>query len=136
MSDDRPVYAIRTKSGIEPEFREDLDEFERYPVGARVRVKITQPRSVPKHRLYWQALSKFVEATDASYSAETLHTAIKLKLGYVVQIKMAGKIHEVPDSISFNKMDEASFNEFFDKAMALLAEVGGFDPLEFYEGTG
>jgi len=131
--DDRPIYAIRTREGLAPEFRSDLDAFERYPIGARVRVKITQPRSVPKHRLYWQVLSKWVEATDAAYSPETLHEAIKLKLGYVTPIKMADGVHEVPASISFSAMGEAEFSQFMDKAMALLAEAGGFDPLEFYE---
>ena len=130
MAETAPTYAIRTPQGLVPEMAIDAAEFEKYPLGARVRVKITNPRSRPHHRKYWAILAGWVKATDAAYSADTLHTAIKLKLGYTDQIKMAGVVKEVPKSIDFNSMDQAEFNEFYERAMELLARTGGFDPEE------
>lgn len=135
MADQPPVYAIRTREGVMPEFRCDWDYFEKYAIGARVRIRMTNPRSIPHHRLYWQALSKFIEATDADYSAETLHERVKRALGYTEVVKIFGRAEEHTLSIDFATMDEAEFNVFFEKAMALLAEFGGFDPLDFTEGS-
>jgi hypothetical protein len=135
MADQPPVYAIRTREGVVPEFRCDLDYFEKYPIGARVRIKMTNPRSIPHHRLYWQALSKFIEATDAEYNVETLHERIKRGLRYTEVVTIFGRAEEHTLSIDFATMDGAEFNIFFEKAMALLAEYGGFDPLAFSEDS-
>ena len=124
------MYATRVEKGFIPDMRCDLEVMERYPVGSRVKLTITKGRSVKMHRLYWQILANFIEATGAGYNSDTLHEAIKLKLGYVTPVKMAGKTVEIPMSISFSKMDQAEFNEFFEKAVALIAEVGGYDPLQ------
>jgi hypothetical protein len=36
----------------------------------------------------------------------------------------------IPDSISFDKMNQTEFNKFFELAMAKLAEGIGYDPLQ------
>lgn len=61
-----------------------------YAIGARVTSKeIRQDRSKPHHNLYWGVLSLCVENSENKYgSAEDLHGAIKVALGYRREIKL------------------------------------------------
>ena len=75
-------------------------------------------------------LSQVVDATDAFPSPEHLHEAIKVELGFVSPLKlMDGRMVYIPDSAAMSKMDAAEFRRFFDKAVQLIAERFGFDPL-------
>jgi hypothetical protein len=40
-----------------------------------------------------------------------------------------GELVNIPDSISFDKMDQREFNTFFELAMTKLAEGIGYDPI-------
>jgi hypothetical protein len=101
----------------------------RYAVGSRVRAKITQPRSVPRHRLYWSVLAEVVTATgDRWCDVEDLHESVKIRLRMLRGVSMlGGGVRYVTQSISFESMDEGQFKTFFDKAMAVITEDTGID---------
>lgn len=102
-----------------------------YALNSDVEVTIRKKRSLPQLKRYWVMLHKVVEATDAFPSAEKLHDALKFDLGFVTPMKLLdGRIAYVPDSAAMNGMDSDEFRRFFDKAVARLAEVCGFDPLD------
>lgn len=126
-----PLVLRRTDRGLEPRSRLAADLLQKYPLHADVEVTIKRKRSHPQLRLYWVMLHKVVEATDAFPSAEKLHDALKLDLGFVTPMKtLDGRTVYMPDSAAMNGMDADEFRRFFDKAVARLAEVCGFDPLE------
>jgi hypothetical protein len=62
---------------------------------------------------------------------------LKVHLGYCSTVYLLDKRKMLwPDSIALEKMGTEEFNEFFEAAMAFLAERCGFDPLlEFSEGA-
>lgn len=126
-----PLVLRRTDRGLEPRSRLAADLLQKFPLHADVEVTIKRKRSHPQLRLYWVMLHKVVEATDAFPSAEKLHDALKFDLGFVSPMKMLdGRVVYVPDSAAMNGMDADEFRRFFDKAVARLAEVCGFDPLD------
>lgn len=130
-----PLVLRRTDRGLEPRSRLATDILEKYPVHSDLEVTIKRKRSHPQLRLYWLMLHKVVEATDAFPNAEKLHDALKFDLGFVTPVKLLdGRIVYMPDSAAMNSMDADEFRRFFDKAMARLAEVCGFDPLEAIDG--
>jgi len=129
-----PIYMRRTGSVLTPELRMDRDAIDRIPNGARVRVEITEPRSVNRLRLYWRMLSYVRDATDCAPTSEYLHSAIKLELGFGTPVKLRnGMMVLVPASVAFDKMTEEEFRAFFDRAVEFLAATYGFDPLAFYQ---
>ena len=126
-----PLVLRRTERGLEPRSQLARDLLAQYAVHSDVEISIKKKRSLPQLRLYWQMLQNVVAATDAWATAEHLHDALKLDLGYTTPIKtMDGRLAMIPDSIALSKMDSAQFQKFFDAAAARLAEVCGFDPLE------
>lgn len=129
-----PVFMVRKGNFLCPEMRADLERIEAIKQGERVRVEIKQSRSVPKLRLYWRMLSYVVESTECAANSETLHSAIKLELGYGTPVKLRnGMMVLVPGSIAFESMDEPTFDAFFQRSQEWLAKTYGIDPLAFME---
>jgi hypothetical protein len=125
-----PLVLRRTERGLEPRSRQAADLLAQYAVHSDVEVTVRKRRSLPQLRLYWAMLQSVVEATGAWPTAEHLHDALKLDLGFTTPVKtLDGTLVLIPDSAAMGRMDSAQFRAFFDAAAARLAEVCGFDPL-------
>jgi hypothetical protein len=125
-----PLVLRRTERGLEPRTRQAADLLAEYALHSDVEVSIKKRRSLPQLRLYWAMLQNAVTATNAWPTAEHLHDAIKMDLGYTMPVKqMNGSIVWIPDSAAMGRMDSKEFKTFFDAAAKRLAEACGFDPL-------
>lgn len=128
--DRAPIQMRRTKAALVPVGAFDDERLEQYPEGSIVEVTIKRRRSNPQNALYWATLAKVVEATGSYPTAEKLHEAIKMALGYTMPVKMLdGTIMYLPDSTAFARMDAAAYKVFFDKAVELLNRLTGTDVL-------
>lgn len=129
-----PPIIRRTMKGFALIGAWDAERIQDDAIGQEYDLVKRSKRSNPQLRLYWQALAGAVKATDAWPSAEHLHEDVKFTLGYTrktINMK-TGEVVLSVDSVGFDAMDADEFRVFFDKAMALLAEHCGFDPLDFY----
>lgn len=118
-----PLVLRRTERGLEPRSRQAADLLAGYALHSDVEVSIKKRRSLPQLRLYWAMLNNVIEATGAYPTAEHLHDALKMELGFTTPMRLlSGDVVFVPDS--------AEFRKFFDMAAAKLAEIYGFDPLQ------
>ena len=125
-----PIMMRRTKAALVPVGAFDDELLDEIAEGAVVEVSIKRRRSNPQNALYWTTLARVVAATDSYPSAEHLHDALKIALGYTMPIKtLAGGMIYVPDSTAFGKMDAAQFRVFFDRAIELLNQLTGTDVL-------
>jgi len=133
---EEPIYAfIRSGNALYPEMDMDVRALDGIANGQRVRVVVKEFRNAARLRLYWTVLHRVVEATECAPTAEHLHQAIKLELGFATPVLLSNNMKVlVPDSISFDAMDEATFMAFFDRATQFLSSTYGIDPLEFYDG--
>jgi len=129
---EKPVYAFcRRGNALHPELEMDLRALDGVAQGQRVKVEIKEFRSLPRLRLYWTVLSKVVDATECAPTPEHLHAALKLELGYGTPVRLGnGLTVLVPASIAFEKMTEAEFTGFFDRAIRFLSDNYAIDPLE------
>lgn len=102
-----------------------------YAQGAEVEVQVFQRRSAGRHRLYWLMIHDIVENSDNWTSDEDFHNATKVELGYVRTVPLInGGTIIFPGSISFEKMDEAEFKIYFDRAKAVWSKAG-YDVAKF-----
>lgn len=132
MTDKRPLpMVVLTANGIQPVTAYDAECLSNIKHGQVFDLKAHSKRSNPQLRLYWQALSNVVKATGKWPTSEHLHRELKMACGYVDNIiDWGGKVHTIPDSIAFAKMNHDEFRIYFDTAIAKMAERVGFDPLE------
>lgn len=100
--------------------------------GADVRATIRKPRSLPDHRHYWVCLSAVVDGCNTGFAkAEHLHDAVLFELGYVRPFRLLnGVTLFTRDSTAFDRMDQAQFREFKERAAAVIAERFGVDMFE------
>jgi hypothetical protein len=146
MKRERPSLIVRkTKRGLAPVSAFDEERLHGMALNTECEVKPLTKRSNSQLRLYWSVLSRVVAATGIAPTAAHLSDLLKVHLGYCSTVYLLDKRKMLwPDSIALEKMglfrsggmppDE--FNEFFQAAMAFLAERCGFDPLlEFSEGA-
>jgi len=105
------------------------------PVGTEYDLVKRTRRSWPQLKLYWSMLNRVVKGAGKWPSAEHLHEAIKLTLGYVREVVnlRTGEVSLVADSAALDAMSPDEFRVFFDSATELLAARLGFDPLAFTE---
>lgn len=136
--DKAPPPIVRlTRNGLSPASPYDAEELAGYPEFTEFDLVARTKRSNPQQGTYWKALTKAVEATGRWPSRDALHTALKVKLGYVEPIfDMRGNVVGMkPDSTAFDAMPHKEFCEYMTKAMNALAEAIGYDPLAWMEAA-
>ena len=138
MKRERPSLIVRkTKRGLAPVSAFDEERLHGMALNTECEVKPLTKRSNSQLRLYWSILSRVVAATQITPTATHLSNLLKVHLGYCNTVYLLdGRKMLWPDSIALGSMPPDEFNEFFEAAMAFLAERCGFDPLlEFNEGA-
>lgn len=136
MKDKRPIRFTKHGRALYPYGAADHDTLAAIPEGETVEIIIKQRRSLPQLQAYWSMLARVVEATDAFPSAEKLHEAVKMDLGYFTPMKLLnGDVVLVPDSVAFNKMTAPDFRAYFAKAEKLIAEKFHIDVRELREAA-
>lgn len=88
--------------------------------GETVRAQITRPRNAGHHRKFF-ALMKVVFDNQSRYpTLKHLVDAIKLAIGHCDERKVDGKDIVVLRSISFAKLDQSGFEQFYDRVLDLV----------------
>lgn len=93
--------------------------------GKLVVVEIKRSRNIFHHRLFWALMSKVWENLDHERypSIEDFVGAVKICLGIRTRIELHdGTVGFIPGSISFSKMDQSAFDEFYNRVCDLLSE--------------
>ena len=134
--DKPPAPIVRKEAGgLRPVAAFDAEELDGFAFGTEFDLRPRTKRSIPQNGVYWKALQLAIDTTGRWKSREALHTALKVKLGYVEPIfDLRGNVIGMkPDSTSFEAMTHREFRDFMDRAMAELSEAVGFDVLEWLE---
>lgn len=95
------------------------------PFGKEVKITVSnrETRSLAHLRLYWGLIQLVYPSQDKYATAEGLSDAIKIAVGHCDEcVGLDGKLFYVPRSISFSAQDQASFSQFFDRAMTVIIE--------------
>lgn len=89
-----------------------------------VTISFSVTRNIRHHRMFFALLQVVYDAQPDPKqfpTVEKLLDAIKMATGYVREVRdIHGKTHIVPDSISFGRMDQTAFRQFFDSALDVI----------------
>lgn len=93
------------------------EELDALPRGVPLKCKVTRPRSLPMHGLYWQCVSSIVKSGGANCK-EDIHASTLIKTGNVAVCSTPnGDFIAYPQSTSFANMDQIAFKAYFDAAI-------------------
>lgn len=132
-----PPMAVRTEKGLRPLRSWDAEALSADPLGTEYDLVKISRRRPKQHRTYWRALGLVVKATDRWPTSEHLHDELKLACGFYRKAAnlSTGEIMLIPESTAFDKMDQDQWQVFMDKAMEIIANECGFDPLAWLEAA-
>jgi len=132
--DKPPAPIVRKERGrFVPVTAYDAEAIEGHKANQEYDLVPRSPRSPPHNGMYWAQLGKIVKATEAFPTSEHMHRWIKHGLGYTSPImhpKTGAVVAVVVDSTAFDKMDQAGFNDFYERACRLVIEEMGIDMQE------
>lgn len=89
------------------------------PIDKPMECVVTLKRSAKHHRLYWKICARIAQALDRDgLGSEEVSDFFKKATGHftIIESKTFGPIERL-DSISFAKMDQLAFREFFEKCI-------------------
>ena len=117
-----PIYR-RTLTGFEPANDEAKAFWREVGLGKLISLTGKMPRNLMRLRSYWATMRTAAENIEwADDNPQTVHLAVKaaLGLGKWVEVAGASKAIFIEGSISFAKMSEPEFRQFYDQATAVI----------------
>ncbi len=134
--DSLPIRMFRSGDGLLPSNRYAAQRLNEIPQTTRVEIVLRRKRSRPHNAKYWALLHEVVKASEKYPTAEHLHRALLMALGYTSELIMLdGKVVVVPDSTAFSKMAQGTFDEYWTKVVALLATLLDTDPMTLLKNS-
>lgn len=90
--------------------------------GELVSVEVKRPRNIRFHNKFFAMLKIILDNQELYKSKTQLLDVCKIAIGHVEVIERKGIQYMKPKSISWAAMDETAFQDFYDRAVAWVAE--------------
>lgn len=113
------LWLKRVGEALYPDGDESIAVFEKIAQEKSLLCDVKQPRSLKHLKLYWSICHRIANALDRDgLNAEAVSDFFKKATGHltVIQTKTFGPIERL-DSISFTKMDQIAFRDFFERCI-------------------
>lgn len=117
------LWLIRKLDMLVPANEQSLDELRKLKAGEWLLASVRKPRNVKHHRKWMALLQVCFPHQDMWPTFDSFRKAIQVALGHgeVVEAKDGRKYIEAA-SISFAKMDQTAFEEFYERGVKLVLE--------------
>lgn len=117
------IWAVREGMGLRPWGTESASLLGKVPFNKPLQVEVKQPRNSKHSALYWVLCHRIADAIGCE--ADDISHILKVRTGHVRHVKTKRGVEEVPQSISFAKMDQQAFRAFWDKCLVVIeTEIG------------
>ena len=114
-------FAIKTDFGLAPADDATREAWARVKAGSLCQVDVKRPRNIRRHRLFF-ALCNHIADALGNVTANEIADVLKIETGHCRILRGKTQEWRVPQSISFDKMDEDDFRAFLDRAVAVISE--------------
>lgn len=118
------ITLTRTLSGVAAGDDAATDYLRKWPIGETRRANVRRPRALKSLRRYWALVNLVYMNSEQFKSQDAVHAFLKIKAGHCTPIvaKSSGEVFLVPDSISFDTLDEQAFNDVWNRVVQVVAE--------------
>lgn len=119
------IFAQKHLHSLRPVDDAGAEVLRKIKQGEIVTVDIKKPRNIRHHRMFFALMNIVFENTerDTYPTLDDVVGAVKIAAGIRTRIALrGGEIGYMPGSISFSKMDQTQFNEFYDRVCDLVAQ--------------
>ena len=123
------IVLIKTgPAALQCAYESDQEKLKELKIGQQYKFKKSDDRNPLHHKKLMAIFHVVADNTENFGSVRQVMEYCKIKAGEVDIIGVNGEIHVIPRSISFDKMGQSKFNEFYKKSVDICAGVLGIDP--------
>lgn len=120
---------IKTFGGLKPRF--DSVKYDKLKIGDEVNVRIWKARNIQLHRYFFALMNLVFDNQDIFVNIDHMREELTIAAGFYEQYENhEGEMKKKAESISFESMDETTFNDYVDKVIAVVVNVWNFDMTE------
>lgn len=120
------IFVKRVGSALLPDGDESIATLDKLPFDRLLKAEVTEPRNIRFHNLFFKLCSRI--GSGIGRDAAWVANALKIETGWTDVFEYGGKVHIVPRSIAFHKMDNLQFKEWFEQCVDVIYRVWGVDP--------
>lgn len=116
-------FFCKIKNGkIVPEYASDYDKVAKLRPDTEYQIEIRKPRNIRFHRKFFSLLSLVMDNQDVFDNTEELRAYLMMKSGYYKRVPTKDGMMYLPQSISFAKMDDIEFGEFYSRVLDVVCQ--------------
>jgi hypothetical protein len=123
----KEIFLIRQLNKLAPANEITEDYIKSLPHGEIFKAKISRPRNVDHHRKFFALLDIAFNNQERYKNPEHLRKVYTLKAGFYEVVETDKGDVYLPDSISFAKMDQDEFQDFYNKFLDVVVKELGSD---------
>jgi len=118
------IALTRTLSGLAPADDHAREVLRRWQLGETVKADVRKPRAHRSLRRYWALVNLVYQNSEQFKSPEQVHQYLKIRAGHCTPIvsKATGEVFLVPDSISYDRLDEIEFRAVWERVVQVVAD--------------
>jgi hypothetical protein len=119
------LFLRNTLTGLIPLYPSDQDEKKRLKLGQDYKAKLTLPRNLAFHKKFFALFNIAYQNTSLNMSEKAYRHYLTIKAGYFTAYQTPKGIFYEPDSISFDNMDQAEFEVYYQRFLdVVIKEIG------------
>ena len=111
------ILVMRDGNSLQPFSENDYDKLKRIKDGMIIEVDYKKPRNPLFHNKFMSMVRVVFENQDQYETIEEVMDVIKVGTGHCNTMEWQGAEIKIPKSISFGKMDELEFSNFYDRSV-------------------
>ena len=117
------LFLVKTNSGLFPAYAADADELSKLPNNEVMECEVRKARNYKFHRKFFALIKVGFEAQRMFDEITSYRYWITMKAGHYKMYETEEGTMFLPDSISFDKMDDLEFKDLFrDVQNAIIRE--------------
>jgi len=120
------LWVRRVGNQLHPADDDSIAMMSQIPFNKVLRAEVKATRNGPQHRLFWALAHRIANAVGSDPGA--VADLLKIEAGHVVTIrsKKYGTLH-LPKSISWARMDQLQFQDFFERCVQIIYSEWGIE---------
>ena len=114
----------------------DYDKMKRIKVGDFLECEIKKPRNYMFHKKFFALLNMVYQNQERYNNIDHLRNDLTIEAGYyTLRYNLENKEIYEANSISFSKMNEETFNEYYNKCLDVIVKYFNFDKQDIIDNV-
>lgn len=112
------IFLVKTLAGsLKPAFESDHEKFKKVPLNEPISFKWTKKRNLKFHKKFFALINMVYQNQEVYNNQDEMRYDLTVEAGFFIDKTnfITGEITRHPKSISFDKMDDIEFSEFYNR---------------------